>query len=74
MDLFKQSLKDAAITFAMICGFLALRLIIPLVLAITPMVLAATLSNWFWLFLYIPFGYIGCFLTVYLAKKGYPND
>lgn len=73
MDLFKQCLKEAAATFIMICCFLLVRLIIPLALAITPVILAATLLNWFWLFLYVPFGYIGCLLTVYLAKKGYSN-
>ena len=74
MDLFKQCLKDSAITFIFICSLLIFRIVIPIALLITPMVLVATLSNWFWLLLYFPFGYIACFLITYFDKKGYYND
>lgn len=71
----KTVLKDAAMSFIFICSFIVVKFIGPLILALAPLVLAATFINWLWLLLYIPFGFIACVIASYITIKGeHHND
>lgn len=71
----KTVLKDAVMSFIFICSFIVVKFIGPAILALAPLVLAATFINWLWLLLYIPFGFIACVIASYITIKGeHHND
>lgn len=71
----KEVLKDATTSFIFICSFVAVKIIGPAILALAPLVLAATFANFLWLLLYIPLGFIACVIASYITIKGeHHND